>query len=111
MAGFEQQRRDAFRVGVNRSVLVRRGDEEFPGQLRDLSISGARLLSDPELVVDDAITIELDIDGDDLVLPGHVVRADDLGAGIRFDALKPAQEARIARFVFDQQRRRVRPRD
>lgn len=106
-----EQRRETFRVGVNRPVLVRRGSEEFRAQLRDISISGARLLSDTEFVVDDAVTIALDIDGERLDLPGHVVRAGGLGAGIRFDGLKPAHEARIARFVFDQQRRRVRPRD
>ena len=105
------QRRETFRVGVDQQVLIRRGGEEFRAQLRDLSISGARVLSDPLLVADDAIRIALEIDGEQLELPGRVVRAGDLGAGIRFDALKPAQEARIARFVFDQQRRRVRPRD
>lgn len=109
--GETEQRRGTFRVGLDHPVLVRRGGSgAVHARLRDLSIDGARLMGDLELRLGEPISVALSLDGDGLELSGRVVRVGDLGAGIRFDALKPVEESRIARFLTEQQRRRGRPR-
>ncbi len=110
--GDAEQRRGTFRVGLTAAAVVRRGDggTAARAQLRDLSIDGARLLGELELRPGEAVTITLELEDDESALSGDVVRVGELGAGIRFGALRPADESCIARFLNDQERRRGRPR-
>lgn len=106
------QRRDAFRVGLSGRARVRRAHgatAEF--DLRDLSVGGARLIGGPPLELEEELTLAIGLRDEEVVVTALVVRLDAHGCGVRFDPLPTAVENRISRFLADEQRRRVRPRE
>ncbi len=106
-----EQRREAFRVGMSGRVRVgRAGDDSAKFELRDLSVSGARLIGDVRLDLDEMVTIALVLQDEEVTLTARVVRLDDHGCGLQFGSLPRAVENRISRFLTAEQRRRVQPR-
>lgn len=106
-----QQRREAFRVGLSEPARVERALGEMARvKLRDLSVEGARLTGGPRLDLEETVTIEIRLDGEEVTLTAQVVRLDAHGCGVRFRSVTPAIENRISRFLTEQQRRRARPR-
>lgn len=107
-----EQRREAFRVGLSgRARLQRATGETLEYELRDLSIGGARLVGGIGLEVDEDVTIALELHDEELTVAARVVRLDAHGCGVQFGRLARALETRISRFLAEEQRRRVRPRD
>lgn len=106
-----EQRREAFRVGLSQRARVDRASGETAEvDLRDLSVGGARLIGGPPLELGEVVTVAIGLREDEERLPARVVRLDEHGCGLHFEALPPAVENRISRYLTDKQRRRGRPR-
>ena len=91
----EQQRRDAFRVGLPGGArVVRAGGPAVALELRDLSVSGARLVGDASLELGEPVTIAISLDGDAVEVAARVVRIDSSGCAVRFGALAPTSATR-----------------
>lgn len=106
-----EQRREAFRVGMSgRARLQRARGEAAEVDLRDLSVGGARLIGGPRLELGESVTIAIGLREKEVLLPARVVRLDEQGCGVHFEAFAPAVENRISRYLTDEQRRRGRPR-
>lgn len=106
-----EQRRDAFRVGLAEPARIHRAlGEVAEFEMRDLSVRGARLSGGVRLDLEETVTIEMRLDGEEVAVAAQVVRLDAHGCGVDFRSLTPAIENRISRFLTEQQRRRARPR-
>ncbi len=107
-----RQRRDAFRVGLSGRVRLQRASGELQElSLRDLSVTGARLVGGLGLEIDEPVTITFALGDEEIELSAHVARRDPHGCGLRFGPVPRAVENRISRFLTEEQRRRVRPRE
>ena len=106
------QRRDAYRVTVSGRARVQRASGETTEfELRDLSVGGARLLGPTRLDPDEPVTVEIPLGEEVVELGARVARLDVHGCSVRFGALARAVENRISRYLTEEQRGRVRPRD
>lgn len=95
------ERRHGRRIALASTALVfRRGQAIRLGSIRDLSLSGLYLYVDGPLLPRYA-TVELGFNVGRpgrmhfARLPAMVVRADDVGVGMRFDAVDPATQAAV----------------
>jgi len=104
------QRRGHVRVPLNQraqvTVLSRDGETRVvEAAVVDVSQGGFQLRSDGPFTVADSVQVQCVLNGTSVQLVGHVVRAwrDAEGdvAGVRADALSPAAQSAVTRFVID----------
>jgi c-di-GMP-binding flagellar brake protein YcgR len=95
------------RVSVSGKVRVvadtREGLVTLAGSLIDVSVTGCAIRVHARLVPSGAARVELDVDGQRVWLPGHIVwtrtRERAWIAGVRFDRVVPEKQTLLARFV------------
>jgi hypothetical protein len=104
-----EQRRAAFRLAVAVPLVVTRmSGERLEARSGDVSISGVRILEAAELDLDEHVEVAMDLgELDTVALSGSVVRRDGDSRAVAFTAVPVWAEEQLARFLADEQRRRL----
>ncbi len=103
------QRRNAYRVALERPAQVRRpGGVMSAVTTEDISVRGVRVLSDDPAAAGEAVTVTFPLADEPISLDGRVIRPDARGYSIEFEPLPRAVDDLLSRFVTDAQRRRLR---
>lgn len=109
--GIRIQRRDDFRLSVELPARYKE-DGKFPkkGIVRDVSAGGLGISHEEPMDIGNKIIVELNLDGNLLVLGGVVRRSyktpSSYLTGIEFNNVKSQDKEIIVKYIFDETRRR-----
>lgn len=120
--GEKTQRRNSFRFNLSKMVIFSvvytdgQQSEKESGMLVDLSAGGAKINTDRKMNIGYLLTIDLQLDDENLITFGDVRTAIDLPKGsrysyqygIRFAMIPESDQEKIIRFMYKKQREELK---
>lgn len=94
------RQREFFRIAVERRGCLRRGHEEAPCRVLDLTEKGVQLQTDLLVTVGDDLRLDVDLTETSAISCGiHVTRVSETSVGARITDIALADQAELSRFV------------
>ena len=92
--------RQLYRVAIDRTGQVRRGDETFPCQVIDMTEHGVRLRLDETFRVGEEVHLEFALtEGDVLACAIHVTHSQSPHIGAAIVQIAPDHQRRLSSFI------------
>ena len=97
-----EQKREFYRIAVQRSGSIRREEETAPCEVLDLTEKGVQLTTDLVLSVGETLQLAFSLtDSVTLHCSIMVTRVSGKSVGCCISDISPADQARLARFIDD----------